>query len=296
MKKINLFIHLTWKSLYYLEIPSNFDVIFTFNIWPLNWNWLNLKKNIYIQSWVGESIYFSIFSIFIFFRATQGIFCSFMTSPTKMRRVSVQQSRGNSGALCVAAAVNTQSSRSLFGHWALCLHTDFKTRRSALRPPWHFACGRPAWRPLFTLCCINNGSVPSLAFALSCTKNVFCHGRAASPLCVLSVDGTFAQFASAATNAQTVKGSCPAGGGGRVLCRSVRDSEETETVACGTHSRYFRYSSPDTVSVFSLHEDSLPDSWLPHQTMHVWLVNGLYLYEPILQPIQLKWYFLSLTS
>lgn len=64
-----------------------------------------------------------------FCRATQGILCLCCLQP-KMRRVSVGQSRGNSGALCVAAAVNTRSSRSLFGHWALCLQTD---RRAGAR-------------------------------------------------------------------------------------------------------------------------------------------------------------------
>lgn len=83
--------------------------------------------------------------------------------------------RGISSGLCVAAALNTLFGRLWAALWASCSLPAGRqeTRRSALRPP----CGRPARSPLFTLRCVNNGSVPSPAFALSCAKNVFCHSK-----------------------------------------------------------------------------------------------------------------------
>lgn len=132
---------------------------------------------------------------------------------TKMRRVSVGQSRGNSGTLCVAAAVNTRSSRSLFGHWALCLQTD---RRPGARRRGH--------RDI----CVWTPSVKPTVYSVLCQQRLRAVASICAILykeCLLSQPGGFSALCYQSTgliverrggprtvsNVQTVTGSGPAG-------------------------------------------------------------------------------------
>lgn len=198
----------------------------------------------------------------------------FTTSLTKMRRVSVGQSRGNSGALCRCRGKHSEQQVSLWSLGSLPADRQ-ETRRSALRPPWHFACGRPAWSRLFTLCCVNNGSVPSLAFALSYTKNAFCHGRAGSPLCVISRRDLLWNGGGGprrVSSVQTVTGSGPAGCRATLLAIARRPRRRagswlSHSAMQVTQSRDSRSSRLGLCVLAAW--GSLPDSWPSHQTAHV---------------------------
>lgn len=208
------------------------------------------------------------------------MFSPFTTSLVKTRRASVWQSWGNSGALCVAAAVNTRSSRSLFGHWALCLQTD--RRPGARRWGCRDIC---VWTP----------SVRPTVYSVLCQQRLRAVASICAILykeCLLSRAGGFSSLSYQSTgliverhggppctvsNLQTVTGSCPAGCRATLLAIARRPRRRAGSWLSHSACKWHRAETPDpadSVSVFSLHEglSHTPDA---HIKKPMWKVKKL---------------------